>query len=127
MSVGRYDHTLGERPYARPACGGRDEEFYARRVGLLVDRDADFAALDAALGGLGSTVLVSGEAGIGKTSLVRAFATRANRRVVWAYCERVSASQPLAPFGDLAELVEPPSVPPQRFVASREFSVFARR
>jgi predicted ATPase len=43
----------------------------------LLERDTELRTLDAALdraaGGAGSVVLVSGEAGIGKTSLVRAF------------------------------------------------------
>ena len=43
----------------------------------LLERDAELAviteALDRACGGTGSVVLLSGEAGIGKTSVVRAF------------------------------------------------------
>ncbi len=73
--------------------------------GSLVERESELRAFDAALAGPGRVVLVSGEAGIGKTTLVRAFAERAGRRVAFALCERVSASTPLAPFDDLEELV----------------------
>ncbi len=83
--------------------------FYARAVKSFVERDAELAAFDQALKASGSVVIVSGEAGIGKTTLVRAFAARAGRRVVCAHCERVSAAVPLAPFHDLAELVAAPS------------------
>jgi predicted ATPase len=75
----------------------------------FVERDAELAAFDQVLNGPGSVILVSGEAGIGKTTLVRAFAARAGRRVVYAHCERVSAAVPLAPFRDLAEPLPAPS------------------
>jgi DNA-binding CsgD family transcriptional regulator/tetratricopeptide (TPR) repeat protein len=86
----------------------RASSFYARWVGLLVEREAELAAFDRVLAGPGGVVFVSGEAGIGKTTLVRSFAARAHRRVAYAYCERVSAAVPLAPFHDLSELVESP-------------------
>ena len=47
----------------------------------LLEREAPLGALNSALAGAGtgagSVVLLSGEAGVGKTSLVRAFAAKA--------------------------------------------------
>src|SRR4029077_20796577 len=76
--------------------------------GSLVERESELRAFDGALAGAGRVVLVSGEAGIGKTTLVRICAERAGRPVAFALCERVSASTPLAPFADLEELVGAP-------------------
>ncbi len=51
--------------------------------GALVGRDAELAqledALDAAVAGSGSVLFLVGEAGIGKSRLARALATRAGR------------------------------------------------
>ena len=95
-------------------------------MSALVERDAELETFDQALRRPGSVILVSGEAGIGKTTLVRAFAARAGRRVAYAYCERVSSAVPLAPFHDLAELVgatppihSPPLAPCSSRCASR--------
>jgi DNA-binding CsgD family transcriptional regulator len=71
----------------------------------LLERDAELARLVAALGrardGLGgSVVLVSGEAGIGKTSLLREFGARAGpaARVL---AEDLSTPRALGPFRDM--------------------------
>src|SRR5690606_27348657 len=72
----------------------------------LLERDAPLAALlgalDAAAAGRGSTVLVSGEAGIGKTSLVRAFAAAAGERarVLQASCDDLATPRTLGPLHD---------------------------
>lgn len=54
----------------------------------LVERETQLAALgehlDAAAAGNGRLVLVGGEAGVGKTSLVRAFAAERGRDVRFA-------------------------------------------
>ena len=108
-----------EQSPGRTACHSslpRRASLYARLVRPLVERDAELALFDQLLDGAGSVIVVSGEAGIGKTALVRAFAARARRRVVYAHCERVSAGVPLAPFDDLAELVAPP---PDALAAAR--------
>jgi DNA-binding CsgD family transcriptional regulator/tetratricopeptide (TPR) repeat protein len=59
--------------------------------------------LDEARAGSGRLVLVGGEAGIGKTSLARAFVgSRAGRvRVLWGACDPLSTPRPLAPFHDM--------------------------
>ena len=73
----------------------------------LVEREPQLEALDAALAATasaGSIVLVAGEAGIGKTALVRAFAERAPRhtRVVWSRCDDLVVPRPLGAVRDLA-------------------------
>ena len=76
----------------------------------LLERAGELAALDGslakALDGLGSFVLVSGEAGIGKTALVRAFcdARRSAARVLWGVCDPLFTPRPLGPLLDIAEV-----------------------
>jgi len=61
-------------------------------------------ALDEALAGSGRIALVSGEAGIGKTTLVRSFGedARARVRVVSGACDALFTPRPLGPVHDLA-------------------------
>jgi DNA-binding CsgD family transcriptional regulator/tetratricopeptide (TPR) repeat protein len=72
----------------------------------LVERSAQLAELgghlEGAVAGSGRLVVVGGEAGVGKTSLVRRFAEEsAGARVLWAACDGLFTPQPLAPLGDL--------------------------
>ena len=57
-----------------------------------------------AVAGHGSVVLVAGEAGIGKTVLLRAFVERARRRAqpLWGMCDSLSTPRPLGPLRDVA-------------------------
>jgi len=66
--------------------------------------DALQAALEDARGGTGRVVLVSGEAGIGKTTLARSFASAAGDdvRVVWGACDALLTPRPLGPVHDVA-------------------------
>ncbi|MGY1495173.1 ATP-binding protein [Streptomyces sp. QTS52] len=50
----------------------------------------------------GRVVLVSGEAGIGKTALVRAFCDGLTRTVLWGSCDALRTPQPLGPLHDIA-------------------------
>ena len=74
----------------------------------LLERDEALAALTAALTdavhGSGRIVFVSGEAGVGKTTLVRTFAehTGARVRVVSGACEALFTPRPLGPVYDIA-------------------------
>jgi ATP/maltotriose-dependent transcriptional regulator MalT len=74
----------------------------------LLEREADLAVLEEAAGaaadGRGSVVLVSGEAGIGKTTLVDTFLATADRdrRVLRGACDDLHTPRPLGPFRDIA-------------------------
>src|SRR3954454_6657231 len=73
-------------------------------VAPLLERDAPLGALLGALSsaaaGHGSTALVTGEAGIGKTSLIRAFVDGARGRVLTAACDDLVTPRTLAPRQD---------------------------
>ena len=74
----------------------------------LLERDEALACLlgahAEARAGTGQLVLVSGEAGIGKTSLVHAFAATLgpSTRVLEGRCDGLFTPRPLSPFADIA-------------------------
>jgi DNA-binding CsgD family transcriptional regulator len=74
----------------------------------MVERTGQLARLRDALAqagrGVGTTVLLSGEAGIGKTTLLRAFAEVAttNARVFEGRCDELITPRTLGPFRDMA-------------------------
>jgi DNA-binding CsgD family transcriptional regulator/tetratricopeptide (TPR) repeat protein len=77
----------------------------------LLERNEQLALLEDALAsvavaGRGQTVLVLGEAGIGKTALLRGFTdgVSGSARVLWAACDHLFIPRPLGPFLDLAEV-----------------------
>ena len=78
-------------------------------TGLLLERADQLALFDDRLASLkakrrGRMVLVAGEAGIGKTSLVRAFCGRARGvRVLSGGCDALHTPRVLGPFVDIAE------------------------
>ena len=74
----------------------------------LLERSPDLAALERAAAAAqtplgGRLVLVAGEAGVGKTALVRAFcAAREGTRVLWGACDALLTPRPLAPVTEIA-------------------------
>ena len=74
----------------------------------LLERDGLLAQLDArwsqAREGPGQLVFIEGEAGIGKTSVLRAFAAsvRACAPVYWGACEAMATPRPLGALDDIA-------------------------
>ncbi len=75
---------------------------------MLLERDGPLQTLAqltrAAADGHGATVLLAGEAGIGKTTLLHAYAEAhaGGCRVLWGGCEPLSTPRPLGPLQDLA-------------------------
>ena len=80
----------------------------------LLERDPFLQTLDDTLRQVrteqGRIALVSGEAGIGKTSLVEAFLQRqaAATRVLWGTCEALFTPRPLGPLYDIASQTQSP-------------------
>jgi DNA-binding CsgD family transcriptional regulator/tetratricopeptide (TPR) repeat protein len=79
------------------------------RDGGLLERSAELDALrsrieEVSAGGRGRLVFVSGEAGVGKTAVVRVFAAAipASTRVLSGACDALFTPRPLAPFLDVA-------------------------
>jgi DNA-binding CsgD family transcriptional regulator len=77
---------------------------------VLLEREGELGTLEddwsAVLSGRsGAAVFVGGEAGVGKTALLRELASRCDSRVqpLWAGCEPLLAPRPLGPFSDLAD------------------------
>jgi len=79
--------------------------------GVLLERDAALAELEAAVdrvttGGQGELAVVTGEAGVGKSSLVGHFTrTGAPGEVLWGACDSLRAPRPLGPLVDIARSI----------------------
>ena len=78
-------------------------------VGLL-ERSAELATLESALAAVAETsrgrmVLVGGEAGVGKTSLLREFCDEQPARILWGACDAMFTPRPLGPFFEIGEAV----------------------
>lgn len=75
----------------------------------LIERDTELRAGEAAVrdaaAGAGNVVLITGEAGVGKTSVVRSaerWAARSGSRILSAACDDLLTSRTLGPIRDLA-------------------------
>jgi DNA-binding CsgD family transcriptional regulator/tetratricopeptide (TPR) repeat protein len=78
--------------------------------GGLLERSEQLSMLQEALGAVlagssGRFVLVAGEAGVGKTTLLQEFCRERRRsaRVLWGACEALLTPGPLGPFFDVAD------------------------
>jgi predicted ATPase len=83
---------------------GSDPKLLERAEGLSV---LEAALAEAIAGSRGRLVLVRGEAGIGKTALVRQFCDlkRPPVRILWGACEGLFTPRPLGPLVDVAQLI----------------------
>jgi DNA-binding NarL/FixJ family response regulator len=74
----------------------------------ILERDEQLASLhacvDRARSGQGCTVIVAGEPGIGKSTLLRLFASNPGQgiRILWGVCDALSTPRPLGPLQDVA-------------------------
>jgi DNA-binding CsgD family transcriptional regulator len=80
------------------------------RRGLLLERGEAMSYLTGLLAGVrsgsdGQLVLVGGEAGVGKTSLLRSFCEAQDEsvRIAWGACEPLRTPRPLGPLSDVAD------------------------
>lgn len=74
---------------------------------MLIERERTLetltSLLEEARSGHGRVALIRGEAGIGKTSVIREFATDLkDSHVLWGACDDLMAARPLGPFWDMA-------------------------
>src|SRR5690242_19591215 len=74
----------------------------------LIERDGLLAQLVAARRDGGMLLLVGGEAGVGKTALVRAFTGELDGRVLLGACEHLGTPAPLGPLVDVAAQIGGP-------------------
>jgi DNA-binding CsgD family transcriptional regulator len=91
--------TVENSPIGTPA-GSLDLLERSEQLTVLADALAEVTAT-----GQGRLVLVRGEAGVGKTALVRRFCAQLSspRRILWGGCEALFTPRPLGPFVDVAE------------------------
>ena len=89
-----------------PVAAGTD----AGTSGLFLERAVELSALGerleaVGLSSRGQLVLVGGEAGVGKTTLLRRVLRRAQRsaRILWGGCDPLFTPRPLGPLLDVAE------------------------
>jgi len=72
---------------------------------ILLERDAPLAVLEEALAsaraGRGRLVFLSGDAGIGKSALVRLFLARSGEKILAGACDGLRTPRPLGPFVDM--------------------------
>ncbi|HZM72145.1 MAG TPA: AAA family ATPase [Candidatus Polarisedimenticolia bacterium] len=80
-----------------------------QRSPVLIERDEPLATLRRSLEdeatAIGRIILIRGEAGIGKTALLKAFVKDcpSDVDVLWGACDGVSTPQPYGPFEDMAD------------------------
>jgi hypothetical protein len=118
VRAGRGDHNLGRSGQAEPERAGR-----VTPAGALVGRDTEIALLTGLINevarGRGSSVLIEGEPGIGKSALVRtavAQAPEAGCQVFWGAGDELGQELPLLPFLDALRVREPSANPRREMI-----------
>jgi DNA-binding SARP family transcriptional activator len=109
----RADLLTRQQPVPLPRTASQSEAEVARRPGrqriALLEREEALghldAAFDAATRGLGSVVVVSGQPGVGKTSLVQTFVRRVGGRgrLLVGGCDDLLTPRPLGPLVDVLD------------------------
>ena len=106
ISGSEHDRRIHHRPGGRISPGTGDDTIDV--VGFL-SATRPSSQLDSLLAEAawrrGRLVVVRGEAGIGKTTLVNAFTAGRSGRVLWGMCDPVVPPRALAPIFDIAEQV----------------------
>ena len=111
--TGAGDRLLGYATGALRNIWGRRMTVVAREAGReLLERSESLSVLGEALAEVtaharGRLVLVRGEAGIGKTTLVQRFceAQRPPCRILWGACEALFTPRPLGPLAEVAHSI----------------------
>src|SRR4051794_13914081 len=76
----------------------------------LLEREGELAVLDGVLRavirtGQGSIVLLGGEAGVGKTSLLRRLSAQQTTPILWGSCDALFTPAPLGPLFEIADSI----------------------
>lgn len=117
------DVRAGPRPAEVAGDPARGGEPLVERGAVMADLER---ALDAAAGGSGRIVCIAGEAGIGKTALVRWMedALDGRARMLVGACDDLATPRPMAPLHDVAAALadaggpRPEDLRPESFVAA---------
>jgi len=84
-------------------------------LGPLIERDDLIDKVTAAVGdarnGAGGVLVLAGEAGAGKTVLLRQALRQVDPEAIWGYCEPLATPRPLGPFRDIARQLWPDEPP----------------
>lgn len=104
---------LPDNPGDYDSVQDRKWQFRGRISVMLVERDIVLgnlvAAIDAAENGQGGIVIISGSAGLGKTSVLEALRDLASERcdIFWGGCDALFTPRPLGPLHDMRPAFEP--------------------
>jgi len=97
-------------PRAAQRPGSRDDPATGEAADELLERADHLSTLADSLAAISGTargqlMLVSGEAGVGKTALLRRFCAdqRASARILWGACDPLFTPRPLGPLLDVAD------------------------
>jgi predicted ATPase len=102
--LARPDRAQGPASASTESLSGGSHSRAAPFVGRENELRSALEALEAAQNGRGSVILMTGELGIGKTTLARALAEEAKNRgaiVLWAHCRDAGTQSPYGPWAQV--------------------------